>query len=105
MAHSNPDRIALAKKFGATNIISERGKEAIERVRELTHGFGAHSVLECVGLEQSTLTELNIVRPGGAVGRIGVPQKESIPAALPTFFNNITIAGGPVPARDYIEGL
>jgi len=100
-----PDRIALAKKFGATDIVSERGDEAIERVRELTHGLGAHSVLECVGLEQSTLTALSIVRPGGAVGRVGVPQEATIPAAQLSFFNNVTIAGGPAPVRAYIEEL
>ena len=99
------DRITLAKEFGATDIVSERGEEAIERVRELTGGFGAHSVLECVGLEQSTLTALSIARPGGAVGRVGVPQGEVMPAVIPTFFNNVTISGGPAPARAYIEEL
>jgi threonine dehydrogenase-like Zn-dependent dehydrogenase len=74
-------------------------------VRELTDGLGAHSVLECVGLEQSTVTALSIVRPGGAVGRIGVPQDETIPKAMPTFMDNVTIAGGPAPARAYIEEL
>jgi threonine dehydrogenase-like Zn-dependent dehydrogenase len=58
-----------------------------------------------VGYEESTLTALSIVRPGGAVGRVGVPQDEKMPAALPTFFNNITISGGPAPARAYIEEL
>jgi threonine dehydrogenase-like Zn-dependent dehydrogenase len=101
----HPDRIALAKAFGATDIVSERGEEAVERVRALTGGFGAHSVLECVGYEESTLTAFNITRPGGAVGRVGVPQAESVPAALPVFFNNITIAGGPAPVRAYIEEL
>jgi hypothetical protein len=101
----HPDRIALAKEFGATDIVSERGNEAVEHVRGLTKGFGVHSVLECVGYEESTLTALSIVRPGGAVGRVGVPQDEKMPAALPTFFNNITISGGPAPARAYIEEL
>ena len=99
------DRIALARDFGATDVVSERGEEAIERVRELTGGLGAHSVLECVGYEQSTLTALSIARPGGAVGRVGVPQDESIPAAQPTFFGNVIIAGGPAPVRAYIEEL
>src|SRR5215207_3514228 len=99
------DRIALAREFGATDVVSERGDEAIERVRELTGGFGAHSVLECVGYEQSTLTALSIARPGGAVGRVGVPQDEKIPAAQPTFYNNVIIAGGPAPVRAYIEEL
>jgi threonine dehydrogenase-like Zn-dependent dehydrogenase len=102
---SHPDRIALAKEFGATDIVSERGDEAVGRVRELTGGFGAHSVLECVGHEQSTVTALSVARPGGAVGRVGLPQQESIPTALPTFFKNITIGGGPAPARAYIEEL
>jgi threonine dehydrogenase-like Zn-dependent dehydrogenase len=101
----HPDRIALAKQFGATDIVSERGEEAIERVRELTRGLGAHSVLECVGYEESTHTALRIARPGGAVGRVGVPQDEVMPAAQPTFYDNITIAGGPAPARAYIEEL
>jgi threonine dehydrogenase-like Zn-dependent dehydrogenase len=105
MLGRHPDRIALAREFGATDIVSERGDEAIERVRELTGGFGAHSVLECVGYEQSTLTALSIARPGGAVGRVGVPQDAAIPAAQVTFFNNITIAGGPAPVRAYIEEL
>ncbi len=99
------DRITLAKEFGATDIVSERGEEAIARVRELTKGLGVHSVLECVGYAESTRTALSIARPGGAVGRVGVPQDELMPAALPSFFNNVTIAGGPAPARAYIEEL
>ena len=90
----HPDRIAIAQEFGATDIVSERGDEAVERVRELTDGFGAHAVLECVGLEQSTATALRIARVGGAVGRVGVPQEETIPYATQTFFANLTIAGG-----------
>jgi threonine dehydrogenase-like Zn-dependent dehydrogenase len=99
------DRIALAKEFGATDVVGERGDEAVERVRELTDGFGAHSVLECVGLEQSTLTAISIARPGGAVGRVGVPQDETMPASRPAFYNNVTVSGGPAPARAYIDEL
>ena len=105
MMGRHPDRIALAKEFGATDIVSERAEEAVERVRELTHGLGVHSVLECVGLEESTLTALSITRPGGSVGRVGVPQRGSIPEAQPSFYNNVTIAGGPAPVRAYIEEL
>lgn len=101
----HPGRIALAKEFGATDVVSERGEEAIERVRELTGGFGAHSVLECVGTAQSTETAIKITRPGGAVGRLGVPQDEVIPASQPAFFGNITVGGGPAPVRAYIEDL
>ena len=99
------DRIALAREFGATDVVSERGEVAIERVRELTGGLGAHSVLECVGHGESTLTAMSIARPGGAVGRVGVPQEISIPAGVSTFFGNVTIAGGPAPVRSYIEEL
>jgi threonine dehydrogenase-like Zn-dependent dehydrogenase len=101
----HPDRIALAKKFGATDVVSERGEEAVEHVRELTGDFGVHSVLECVGLEQSMLTAISIARPGGAVGRVAVPQGETMPASLPAFYNNITVSGGPAPVRAYIEEL
>lgn len=99
------DRIALGRDFGATDVVSERGEAAIERVRELTGGLGAHAVLECVGHGEATLTALSIARPGGAVGRVGVPQTGELPAARPTFYKNITIAGGPAPVRAYIEEL
>ena len=101
----HPDRIALAREFGATDVVSERGEEAVERVRELTDGHGVHSVLECVGLEQSELTAIEIARPGGAVGRVGVPQDETMPASQPAFYNNISVSGGPAPVRAYIEEL
>jgi threonine dehydrogenase-like Zn-dependent dehydrogenase len=101
----HPDRIALAREFGATDVIGERGDGAVELVRELTGGFGAHSVLECVGLDQSTQTAIEIARPGGAVGRVGVPQDEVMPASRQAFFDNITVSGGPAPVRAYIEEL
>ena len=101
----HPDRIALAREFGATDVVSERGEEGVERVRELTGGLGVQSALECVGLEDATLTALRLVRPGGAVGRVGVPQEDLIPEGTSTFFDNVTIAGGPAPARAYIEEL
>ena len=101
----HPDRIALAKEFGATDVVSERGDEAVERVRELTGGLGAHSVLECVGLPESTRTALHAARAGGAVGRVGLPQEDFIPDAIATFFDNVAIGGGPAPARAYIEEL
>jgi hypothetical protein len=101
----HPDRIALAREFDATDVVSERGDEAVERVRELTGGLGVHSVLECVGLDQSVQTAIEIARPGGAVGRVGVPQDESMPASRPAFFDNVTVSGGPAPVRAYIEEL
>ncbi|MFL6500759.1 MAG: zinc-dependent alcohol dehydrogenase family protein [Candidatus Udaeobacter sp.] len=99
------DRIALAKDFGATDVVSERGEAAVERVRELTGGYGVHSVLECVGLEQAVNTAISIARPGGAVGRVGVPQEQTIPGSEPAFYNNVTVGGGPAPVRAYIEEL
>src|SRR3954466_5636979 len=101
----HPVRIELAKAFGATDVVSERGEEAVERVRKLTGGFGAHSVLECVGTGQAMLTAVNIARPGGAVGRVGVPHYEAIPEAASTFYKNIIIGGGPAPVRAYIKEL
>jgi threonine dehydrogenase-like Zn-dependent dehydrogenase len=99
------DRIALAREFGATDVVSERGAEAVERVKELTGGYGVHSVLECVGLDESVETAIEIARPGGAVGRVGVPQHEAIPDAGPAFYNNVTVGGGPAPVRAYIDEL
>ena len=99
------DRVALGRDFGATDIVSVRGDEAIERVRELTGGLGVQSALECVGHDAAMQTALGIVRPGGAVGRVGVPQHTEIPTTRQTFFDNITISGGPAPARAYIDEL
>jgi threonine dehydrogenase-like Zn-dependent dehydrogenase len=105
MLGRHADRIALARRFGATDVVSERGDAAIERVRELTGGLGAHSVLECVGHGESMRTAVGIARAGGAVGRVGVPQETTIPNAQPTFYGNITIAGGPAPVRAYMHEL
>jgi threonine dehydrogenase-like Zn-dependent dehydrogenase len=99
------DRIALARDFGATDVVSERGEEAVARVHELTDGYGVDAVLECVGLDQSMETAIGIARPGGAVGRVGVPQHDVLPAARPSFSGNITIGGGPAPVRAYIDEL
>ena len=100
----HPDRIALAQEFGATDIVRERGAEALERIRALTGGWGAHSVLECVGTGDAMQTALDIARPGGAIGRVGVPHYSSI-SPEQTFFKNLTIAGGPAPVRAYIDEL
>jgi len=105
MLGGHADRIALAKQFGATDIVGERGDAAVERVRELTNGLGVHSVLECVGHGESMLTAIRIARAGGAVGRVGVPQEEAMPGSLPAFYNNITVSGGPAPVRAYIAEL
>jgi threonine dehydrogenase-like Zn-dependent dehydrogenase len=105
MLGRHADRITLAKEFGASEIVSERGVEAVERVRDLTDGVGVHSVLECVGTGQSTQTAIEIARPGGAVGRVGVPQDETMPASQLAFYDNVTVGGGPAPVRAYLEEL
>src|SRR5436309_623704 len=79
------DRIALARDFGATDVVSERGEEAIERVRELTGGEGVHSVLECVGHGAAMETAVGIARPGCVVGRVGGSQLSVSPGLLPGF--------------------
>ena len=99
------DRTTLAREFGATDVVAERGDEAVSRVRELTGGFGVHAVLECVGTEASTQAAVEIARPGGAVGRVGVPHYPAIPLAQPMFFKNVRVGGGPAPVRAYIEEL
>jgi threonine dehydrogenase-like Zn-dependent dehydrogenase len=101
----HPDRIALAREFGATDVVSERGEEGIARVRELTNGHGVQSVLECVGTEQAMDTAMGIVRPGGAVGRVGVPHYEVIKDARDMFYRNVIVGGGPAPTRAYIDEL
>jgi threonine dehydrogenase-like Zn-dependent dehydrogenase len=99
------DRLALARRFGATDCVPERGEAGVERVRELTGGFGAHAVLECVGSEQAMATALDIVRPGGAIGRVGVPHYATIPDAQSMFYRNVSVGGGPAPVRAYIAEL
>jgi threonine dehydrogenase-like Zn-dependent dehydrogenase len=101
---NNAERIALGQEFGATDVVHERGDDAVERVRELTGGFGAHSVLECVGLEQAVVTALEIARNGGAIGRVGIPEHDTTPTSI-AFWKNASMAGGPAPVRAYIDEL
>ena len=105
MLGRHPDRIALARHFGATDVVGERGDGAVERVRELTDGIGVDAVLECVGLEQAMLTSIGIVRPGGAVGGVGVPQYEAMPGSQSAFYKNVKLGGGPAPTRAYVGEL
>lgn len=89
---NNPERVALGQEFGATDVVRERGEEATERVRELTGGLGPRSVLECVGVEQAVVTALEIARPGGAIGRAGVPEHDTTPTSV-AFWKNAWPAG------------
>ncbi|WP_217144212.1 zinc-binding dehydrogenase [Streptomyces sp. AC627_RSS907] len=99
-------RTDLGRDFGATDIVSARGEEGIEGVRDLTGGHGTHVVLECVGAMPAYEQALGIVRPGGVISRVGVPQYEEAPIGFGSLFrHNIRLAGGPAPTRAYIEEL
>ncbi|MFE0654610.1 zinc-dependent alcohol dehydrogenase family protein [Streptomyces sp. NPDC059534] len=99
-------RTAIARSFGATDVVAERGEAAIEAVKELTGGQGADAVLEAVGTEESMHTAISIARDGGAVGYVGVPHGGSAGVDISQMFGrNVTLAGGVAPARAYIPEL
>ncbi|MEW1724399.1 zinc-dependent alcohol dehydrogenase family protein [Streptomyces sp. NPDC093109] len=99
-------RTDIARRFGATDVVAERGDAAVEAVRELTGGQGAHCVIEAVGTEQSMHTSLRIARDGGAVGYVGVPHGSATGIDLGLMFGrNIALRGGVAPARAYLPEL
>src|ERR687885_438013 len=98
-------RTDLARELGATDVVAERGEEAVAKVLELTGGVGAHAVLECVGNEGSIDASVGIARPGGTIGRVGVPHYPTVPQAAPLFYKNVKVGGGPAPVRAYIDEL
>ena len=98
------DRQALAREFGATDVIAQRGDDGVEAVRELTNGIGADCVLECVGTEESVVQALRSARPGGMVGWVGVPHVSDIPQTH-MFWRNVGLRGGPAPVRAYLPDL
>jgi threonine dehydrogenase-like Zn-dependent dehydrogenase len=99
-------RTDLGRAFGATDVVSARGEEGIAQVRELTGGHGSHVVLEAVGHMPAYDQAVDVVRPGGVVSRVGVPQYEDAPIGFGSLFrHNIRLAGGPAPVRAYIEEL
>ena len=100
----NPARQALARTFGATDILASRGEEANEAVLSLTDGVGVDAALECVGTNESIQTALAIARPGSIVGYVGVPHGVEIPVPM-LFRRNVGVHGGPAPARAYIPEL
>ncbi|VTT87096.1 Threonine dehydrogenase and related Zn-dependent dehydrogenases [Halorubrum sp. DM2] len=100
------DRLELAAEFGATETVSERGEEAVERIRELTYG-GPNHVMECVGAASAMNTAIDVVRPGGQIGYVGVPygvDDEGLDV-FGMFGDNVTLAGGVAPVRAYAEEL
>jgi threonine dehydrogenase-like Zn-dependent dehydrogenase len=99
-------RTDLGREFGATDIVSARGEEGIAQARELTGGHGTHVVLEAVGNMPAYEQAVGVVRPGGVISRVGVPQYEDAPVGFGSLFrHNIRLAGGPAPVRAYIEEL
>ena len=94
----------LAREFGATDIVTERGDEGVERIRQLTKGVGADSVLECVGTQESMMQAIKATRPGGSVGYVGVPHGVSLDGEQ-LFFSHVHLHGGPAPVRQYLPKL
>ena len=97
-------RQKLAREFGATDIVTERGEEGVARIKELTRGIGADSVLECVGTEQSMMQAIESTRPGGNIGYVGVPHGVKLDI-FPVFFRLVRLHGGPAPVRRYLPDL
>lgn len=98
------DRQRLAIEFGATDIVTERGDEGVERVKELTDGLGAHSVVEAVGTQESMMQAIRATRPGGHVGYVGVLHDVSLPGEE-LFFSHVHLHGGPAPVRRFLPEL
>lgn len=99
-------RTDLGREYGATDVVATRGDEGIAAVRDLTGGQGTHVVIEAVGALPAYRQALGVVRPGGIVSRVGVPQYEDAPIGWTSLFAaNIRLAGGPAPVRAYIEEL
>jgi len=97
-------RTDLGREFGATHVVAERGEEGIAKVLELTDGEGVHVVLEAVGHMPAYEQAYGIVRPGGVISRVGVPQYEDAPVGFTSLFGkNATLTGGPATVRAYIE--
>jgi threonine dehydrogenase-like Zn-dependent dehydrogenase len=98
------DRQALATQFGATDIVAERGDEGVTRIKELTGGLGAHSVIEAVGTQESMLQAVRATRPGGHVGYVGVSHDVALPGRE-LFFSQVHLHGGPAPVRRFLPDL
>lgn len=98
------DRLTMARSFGATDVVTERGEDAMNKVKEMTGG-GAEAVLECVGNQMSMDTAAGLTRPGGTIGYVGVPAEVKSLPVRQLFSNNISLRGGVAPVRAYIPEL
>ena len=98
------DRAALAREFGATDVVAERGDAGVAAVKELTGGLGAHGVVEAVGTQESMMQAIGACRPGGHVGYVGVSHDVSLPGQE-LFFAEVNLLGGPAPVRRFLPDL
>lgn len=97
-------RQKLAREFGATDIVTERGDEGVARIKDLTRGVGVDSVLECVGTQESMMQSIRCTRPGGAIGFVGVPHGVELDGTE-LFYSHVHLHGGPAPVRQYLPKL
>ncbi|RNI19043.1 zinc-dependent alcohol dehydrogenase family protein [Flexivirga caeni] len=97
-------RQALAREFGATDVVVERGDEGVERIKELTGGYGAHGVIEAVGTQEAMQQAIRSTRPGGHVGFVGVSHDVSL-TGQELFYATVSLLGGPAPVRHYLPDL
>src|SRR5213592_2960769 len=100
----HPERQKLARFYGATDIVEERGDDGVARIKELTNALGAHSVVEAVGTQESMMQAIRSTRPGGHVGFVGVSHGVEIPG-LELFFAEVHLLGGPAPVRRFLPEL
>jgi threonine dehydrogenase-like Zn-dependent dehydrogenase len=99
------DRQAVARRFGADDIVSERGEAGVAAIEQLTDGVGADAVLECVGTKESMQQAIDATRPGGKVGYVGVPAGGPELPISQLFSSNISVGGGVAPVRAYLPEL
>jgi threonine dehydrogenase-like Zn-dependent dehydrogenase len=97
-------RQRLAREFGATDIVEERGDDGVERIKKLTDGLGAHSIVEAVGTQESMLQAIHATRPGGDIGFVGVAHGVDLPG-MDLFWSLAHLHGGPTPVRRFLPGL
>jgi threonine dehydrogenase-like Zn-dependent dehydrogenase len=100
----HPDRQKLALEFGATEIVEERGDDGVAKIKDLTNGLGAHSVVEAVGTQESMMQAIRSTRPGGHVGYVGVPYGVTL-SGEELFFSHVHLHGGPAPVRRFLPEL
>jgi threonine dehydrogenase-like Zn-dependent dehydrogenase len=97
-------RQRLAREYGATDIVEERGEDGVAKITELTNGLGAHSVVEAVGTQESMMQAIRSTRPGGHVGYVGVSHGVQLPGEE-LFFAEVHLHGGPAPVRRFLPEL